>query len=159
MTEKISNTALEVSRYLLCGTYLDNIRVYSSSIEICFSRLNEQEKPSEIWVTSTAAVRVCGPSITATFAAGAVLDQRGVALYMLCQLIGEDVTSVQILDDRLLDFSLGGCEVRLYADEANTEEVWSITSDSPDPMFKHRWSITLDELGDLVVCVPARSDL
>lgn len=143
-----------VARYLLLGACLDSVRVYSSSLVLCFARLNEQEKPDEIWITSTGPVRAYAPDLLAPSVADALLDQRGAALYVLCQLIGEDVSSVGVSGDGVLEFSLGACTVQVRADEVNTEEVWSITSDSPDPTHQHRWSVTLDELGNVSVHVP-----
>lgn len=154
MIEKNPQAASQVASYLLIGAHLDSVRVYSSSLVLCFARLNEQQRPDEVWITSTGRIRVSAPNFIAPAVTDALLDQRGLALYVLCQLIGEDVSSVHIFGDGALEFSLGGCGVQLHADEVSTEEVWSITSDSPDPNYQHRWSVTLDELGDVSVHVP-----
>lgn len=158
MIDKSSGAALRVARYLLLGAYLDSLRVYSSSLELRFARLNEQERPNEVWIAFTSGIRVEAPSLHSSPAVDALHDKRGAALYVLCQMIGEEVSSVEIAGSGALLFHLGSCCVQLHLDEVNTEEVWSITSDSPDPNHKHQWSVTLDEFGQVAVHVPSSSD-
>lgn len=157
MADNSPEESSQIADYLLAGAYLDNIRVYSSELLLCFTRLNEQEKPGEVWVSSTGRIRAAGLRHLSPFTAETVADQRGVALYALCQLIGEEVSSVQISASGALDIFLGDWGVHLEPDEVNTEEVWSIVSDSPDPAYPHRWSVTLDDVGNLLVHTPGKS--
>lgn len=155
MTKGLSISASHAVDYLLTGATFDHFRVYSSSLVLCFRRFPgiASDKPDEVWVSSTGFVEV-GRMASVRPVSAERTDQRGPTIGSLSQLIAEEVSSAQVWSVGHLELMLGDCWIRMEAEEVNTEEVWSVTTDSPDPSFPHRWSITLDDVGNVVVHSP-----
>ncbi len=86
------------------------------------------------------------------------LDSRGIAIYMLSLLIGEDIRSACVSAQGWLELQVADGCVRIGPDRLNTEEVWAVTTDSPDPSRPHRWSVVLDDAGVVSVRTPSSSE-
>jgi len=143
-----------VAGFLLVGSSLNNIQVYSASIVLCFTRLRQDQKPDQVWLTSTGRIIVYTSRGLAAYPDLISSDARGIAICLLCRLIAEDVVSVNISTDGSLTVRLSNSEFTFDMDDVNSEEVWSVTSDSPSPNHRHTWSVTLDDSGKVVVHTP-----
>lgn len=153
MTELSLDSGREIASFLLEGTYLDSVLIYSSSVVLCFSRARSMEKPRDVWVSSTGDIKVLMPG-SLSLTSRVEPTGRTLAIGLLSELIGQDVDSAQILDEGALSITLGPNQVQLAQEAVDAEEVWSITSDSPDPSYKHQWSVTLDDTGRVSVHTP-----
>ncbi len=131
--------------------------MYSLILQLGFVRLNSiDDLPSEIWVSIAGRLSIKGDATAENLTpSDDFFDQRASALATLYPLLGQLVAGAALSDKGSLQIDVGGKRICVDAEEAELEEVWSVTSDSPDASVLHRWQITLDDCGALAVHTPA----
>lgn len=155
MTAGNNERASLVVEHLLKGACFDSLRIYSTSIDLEFSRRKDPDGVTEAWISSTGLLQVVAPAILTSDAAAVLCDKHAAATYVLSQLIGEEVSAVRICNDATLEVLLGDCVVGFSMDEVNAEQVWVVASESPDPNYNHAWRVTLDDGGRISVREPS----
>jgi hypothetical protein len=152
----INQNCSELVSNLLHGTQLDTIRIYSLIVQLGFIRTDRTSEssalPSEVWVTVSGDFCVEMSPKTESGTTRDFFEKRSLMLARAYLLIGKEVTFANVSKSGLLEIHL--MNNIIYAkpdDEENMEEVWTVTSESPDVNFHHQWYISLDDTGCLSV--------
>jgi hypothetical protein len=69
-------------------------------------------------------------------------------------LLGAEIASAAIATDGSLSLQMDRHVVRLLPMADEPDEIWSVTSDTPEALGDHRWRVTLSDSGRLVVKRP-----
>ncbi len=158
--EKILRDAKEAINILLLGAQLDSLRVFSSVIDINFLRLPKVKNvPTSVWLSVTSQVQFWPSSTQVTNVIKASGDDdffqsRKKALVDIYSVIGNTVTAIDIDPSGVLELYFDVGTLSLAGDPADLEEIWSITSDTPEPYGNQDWAITLTDQRELVTRRP-----
>lgn len=160
MKEQDVENAKQATSELLVGAQFDRFTVSSLVVNICFVRLPKTPNlPIDIWLSAT------GQAVFIEEAVGRVenitppggddfFDSRAKFLGQIYYLIGKKVTEVDIDPNGVLELSFEKRSLIFARDETDLEEIWSVTSKTPDPYAKQEWAITLTDDGQLVTRKP-----
>lgn len=144
---------------LLRGAQLDSIRVYSLIVQLGFVCLGRAGNlPDEIWVSISGSLFVEGDTsmVGESESSRDFFARRASALGEVYRLIGQEVAVAGVSDSGALQIRLGGKSLRAEADDdTGLEDVWSVSSDSPDVTADHRWHVSLDDSGAISARLPS----
>jgi frataxin-like iron-binding protein CyaY len=144
------------ARTLLCGTQLDSFRVSSTVLEINFLRLPKARKlPLSIWLSVTGPAALLenegiGSKIQSSHEKDAFFDARERLIGLLYRLIGETVITTSINFNGVLQVQFEHSSLALFYDDEPSEEVWAITSETPEPYADQSWVVCLTDEPNLV---------
>lgn len=129
----------------LVDAQLDSFRVYSLELQLNFVGDETDEGLRSYWLCITGNVSFFDGEDT-------YLDRADVVAN-LYHLLGEKITGVEIEAGGALLLYCDGKVVTARTDKDNLEVVWSLTPESPDPNFRHGWSVTLTDNSELVLSI------
>jgi hypothetical protein len=154
-----SQVATKTVSKLLRGAQLDTIRVFSVIVQLGFIRIDiMQDLPQEIWIVISGNLRVEKrfEKVFKKNRSGDYFGRRANALSDCYRLIGREVIDVSVLDSGRLEISINQAKICVEMDqEGNLEEVWSVMSESPNPVENHEWYVALDDSGQLSARLPS----
>jgi hypothetical protein len=153
--EKIANQI----QFVLQGTVIDELRIFSTVLYIGFYRAEVEENlPNSIWLSILDdAVLSVGANFPCNLSSDTFFDRRAQVLSDLYKLMGSKVTLVEITSPLSLVIHFGDNALRCFyegEDDEVEDEVWSITSDNRVPYEDHTWDITLDKSGKFYLKTP-----
>ena len=160
MTQEEVENAKKTAAELLVGAQLDRFTVSSLIVSICFVKLPKvAHLPVSIWLSAsgqtvflkTEGVASKGISIPGEddfFAA------REKLLGQLYTLIGKEITAVDIDPSGVLELRFENGSLVFAGDDTDLEEIWTITSDTPEPYGDQPWAVVLTDERDLVTRKP-----
>lgn len=150
MTLITPSRATEILSKLLCGAELDTIRLYSTVTQFGFLRFEPAlDVPKEIWLSVDSEI------VLEKIQSEDVGNHKSSALDSIRLLIGIEVTEVNVEDSGKLMIRFNDVFLCLTTDEhPKPEEIWSVTSESPNSYGEQRWQIALDVNGNLSARTP-----
>lgn len=155
-------TANGVLSAILPGARLEAVTFRSRLLTMGFfndAAAGSPDRPAYVWVGTIAAAVLAEAGAGRGVAASgteAFQQGRGQFLPAVYRLLGEEVTAVSIAEDGALTLEVGRQAITLLPDADEPDEIWSVTSDTPEALGDHRWRVTLSNSGRLVVKQPAR---
>lgn len=139
---------------LLLGAQLDSIRAYSLIMQLGFIRTVPADGlPVEVWVSISGdlVAKNTSPRLMEDF-----FERRAQAFCTTYLLIGQKVTATSISATGALQIDFGAMSLSAEADgKDELDEVWAVSSDTPDTSVDHDWYIALDDNGALSLRTPA----
>lgn len=160
MKEKDINKARQAAATLLIGAQFDRFDVSSLVLNICFVRLPKvAELPINVWLSAAGrAVFIDKSGVPTNSVPESDSDDffasREKLLGQLYRLIGKEITEIDIDPSGILELHFESGNLIFAGDETDLEEIWSITSDTPEPYAKHDWAVTLTDERELVTRRP-----
>jgi len=151
-----------VLRHLFSGARLDSVTFRSVELTLGFFNAEadkNREQPGYVWLTTIASATIARSGGFASSAPGTQAgfhEGRTALVGQLYQLLGDSVFSATIAPDGALGLQFTDHALDVRAGEDEQDEIWSVTSDTPEPLGEHRWRVTLSNSGRLVVKQPAR---
>ena len=158
-TKQLKN-AEEAVKTLFTGSQLSHFQVYSIVINLCFRKLPKLiGHPVESWLNSTGRIAFVSKleSISNDIVADKdydFFDSRERVLEEVYRLIGKEVLEIDIDPTGILELRFETGNLIIAGDETDLEEIWSVTSDTPEPYGDQDWAITLTDQGELVTRQP-----
>ncbi len=147
---------------MLSGARLEGVTFRSRLLTMGFfnqAAEGSAERPAYAWVGTIAAAMLAEAGAGRDIAASEVEAFRQGRVQFLpaaYRLLGEEVTAVSIAGDGALTLDVARQAVTLQPGPDEPDEIWSVTSDTPEALGDHRWRATLSNSGRLVVKQPAR---
>jgi hypothetical protein len=154
------NAANETVEILLLGAQFDRFRVSSTVLELSFLRLPKvRDLPISVWLTLTGSADFLKNESVASTALAIngnddFFDAREKLLGLLYRLIGKTVELVYIDPDGVLQLQFESTSIVFFSDKNVGEEVWAVTSETPEPYAEQSWAVTLTDDQDLVTRRP-----
>lgn len=154
-------TAKEVTETLMIGAQIDCFQVYSTVLNISFNKLPKAHNlPVNLWLSATGKItfleteNAASNEIKKLGKSDDFFDSREKLLGQLYRLIGKEIIEIDIDPSGVLELHLGSGNLIFAGDEVNFEEIWSVTSDTPEPYANHDWAVTLTDERQLVTRKP-----
>lgn len=152
--------AESVLQTILRGARLEVLTFRDSLLTIGFFNAAAEgvsDRPAYVWLGTIADARVEAEG-AASAAAASDLDMlrqsRMRFLPAIYGLLGAEIASAAIATDGSLSLQMDRHVVRLLPMADEPDEIWSVTSDTPEALGDHRWRVTLSDSGRLVVKRP-----
>ena len=145
---------------LLAGAELSHFQTYSLVLNLCFRKLPKTDNlPVEVWLSATGRATFIAKTGVPTnnvpdSESDDFFDSREKLLGQLYRLIGKEITEIDIDPSGILELSFEKGNLIFAGDETDLEEIWSVTSDTPEPYAKHDWAVTLTDERELVTRRP-----
>ena len=158
MTFENQKTANAITKQLLEGVQLDSIQISSTVLNINFMRLPKHKSlPISVWISTTSNAVFSKneeilPSKYENF-----FERRALTIKSLYQSIGEYITHADVLPGGQLKLKIGTQFLSIIHDFENEEEIWSITSDNPDPFGNQDWKVSMHTHNKAFVSQPLNS--
>lgn len=167
MTRKLDpgerRSADAVLRAILRGAKLESVTFRRTVLTLGFfnpAAEGRDDRPAYVWLTTVAAAGIAAdPSATTSgedAGSESFEDKRAGFLAAVYRLLDDEIASVAIAADGALTLALSCRAIVLMPGPDEPDEIWSITSDTPETFGEHRWRVTLSDSGRLVVRQPER---
>lgn len=148
---------------LLRGAKLESVTFRSSLLTLGFFNPDaegREDRPSYVWLTTIGGAAIADdPSAPASGddrGRGSFAEHRAEFLSAAYRLLEQEVAQVTLAADGALTLALPVPAIVLMPVPDEEDEIWSVTSDTPETFGDHRWRVTLSSSGRLVVKQPAR---
>ena len=152
-----------VLRLILHGAQLESVTFRSTELTLCFFSPEADEAqglPAYVWLSTVSDTRVRDGSAASRQASDgsfeAFQDSRALFLPSIYRVMGDEVSSIAISGDGALTLELTQQAIVLQPGDSEPDEIWTVTSDTPETLGEHRWRVTLWNSGRLVVKQPTR---
>ena len=160
MTQEEVDNATKTAYELLVGAQLDRFTVSSLIVGICFVKLPKvAHLPVSIWLNASGQA---GFLKTEGIASNGISIPRGDDFFaarekllgQLYRLIGKEITAVDIDPSGALELRFETGNLVFAGDDTDLEEIWAITSDTPEPYGDQPWAVVLTDQRELVTRRP-----
>ena len=153
---KQSQEFLEVA---LVGNQIDSVSFHGLWLVISFLNMKDGtiNAPSTFHLSTNNSIFVgdfSEKSSTSIYKEIDAVNTRKLYADRLIGLIGQDVTGACISENGMLTIECGNAIILVLRETDEFEEVWEITSDTPDPNKPHNWSLVLTDESELIVQKP-----
>ncbi|WP_420412064.1 hypothetical protein [Roseibium sp.] len=140
----------DIASILLNGCQLDTIRIHSLVIQLGFICVGRSAPlPIEAWLSLSGDFAVTGSNFSLPYSSkNDFFQRRALMLGKSYMLIGEKVTSADILETGTLQINLGSASIFAgVSEEANFENIWELTSGTPNTNANQSWYVSLADDG------------
>lgn len=156
-------SAETVLRTLLRGALLESVTFRKTVLTLGFfhpEAEGREDHPTYVWLITVGGAAITDdPSALALGEDGggaAFENRRAEFLSTVYRLLEDEVAAVTLTADGALTLALSARAIVLLPVPDEEDEIWSVTSDTPETFGEHRWRVTLSNSGRLVVKQPAR---
>ncbi len=153
MTISSRQECTDIASILLMGCQLDTIRIHSLVIQLGFICVGRPAPlPIEVWLSLSGDFAVTSAGFSLPYSSkDDFFQRRALMLGKIYMLIGEKVTSADILETGTLQIDLGSASIFSGVDEeANFEKVWELASDIPNNNDTQSWYVSLEDDGSFL---------
>jgi hypothetical protein len=152
-------SAETVLRAILRGAELDSVTFRSTVLTLGFVDLaaeGREDRPVYVWLSTIANAEAIEDGAEADLdpSIEALPESRARFLPEAYRLLGKEVGEIAIASGGSLMLTLPGAAMLIHRESSDLDEVWSVTSDTPEVMGDSRWRVTLFDNGRLVVKRP-----
>jgi hypothetical protein len=155
-------TAETVLRAILPGARLEAVTFRDSLLTLGFFNAAAEgatDRPAYVWLGTISDAQVVAEGAASAAAAAdieALRQSRMRFLPAIYSLLGDEVASAAIGGDGSLALQMSRDTILLLPMAEEPDEIWSVTSDTPEALGEHRWRVTLSDSGRLVIKQPMR---
>lgn len=156
-------SAETVLRIILRGVQLESVTFRSTVLTLGFfnpGAEDREDRPAYVWLTTIGGAAITDDPSALTSGedrgGGSFEDRRAEFLSTVYRLLEDEVAAVTLAADGALTLALSARAIVLMPVPDEEDEIWSVTSDTPETFGEHRWRVTLSNSGRLVIKQPAR---